>query len=176
MCDYIETLIESEIKFLVFAHHISVLNGIEEKVRSSKVKYMRIDGSTKPEQRQSNVELFQADPECKVAVLSTMAAGTGITLTAASNVVFAELAWSPMLLAQAEDRVHRIGQRNSCNIHYLLGKGTIDDDLWPMLSRKLAMINETVSGIRSDVSLMDMSKVDRPDDAKQKQLAGFVKY
>jgi SWI/SNF-related matrix-associated actin-dependent regulator 1 of chromatin subfamily A len=68
-----------------------------------------------------------------VALLSLTAAGVGFTLTAASVVIFAELHWTPAVLLQAEDRTHRIGQRNSVNIHYLIGDKTLD----PILLRQL---------------------------------------
>ncbi len=74
------------------------------------IGYFRIDGSTAPKDRQIGVERFQSDPDCRVALLSITAGGTGLTLTAASMVVFAELYWTPALLMQAEDRVHRIGR------------------------------------------------------------------
>src|SRR5689334_80866 len=75
VCEYIETLLEAEIKFLVFARHLVVLSGVEKCVQSKKIGYIRIDGSTKPEMRQLHVDKFQNDPQCKVAILSTMAAG-----------------------------------------------------------------------------------------------------
>lgn len=61
----------------------------------------------------------------------------GLTLTAASHVVFAELYWNPGHMKQAEDRAHRIGQTASVNVHYLIAKGTFDTVMWAMLNRKV---------------------------------------
>ena len=82
---------------------------------------MRIDGTVSQTDRSNNVDRFQNDPELLVALLSITAAAVGITLTAASTVVFAELHWTPALMVQAEDRAHRISQRSSVNCHYLIG-------------------------------------------------------
>lgn len=62
----------------------------------------------------------------------------GITLTAADHVVFAELHWTPGVIKQAEDRCHRIGQKSSVQIHFLTARGTLDDIMWSMLSRKVS--------------------------------------
>lgn len=64
----------------------------------------------------------------------------GLTFTAASHVVFAELYWNPGHMKQAEDRAHRIGQTTSVNVHYLIAKGTFDTVLWSMLNRKVCLI------------------------------------
>ena len=82
--------------------------------------YIRIDGSTDPRLRDDMRKRFQEDESCRVAVLSIRAAGTGLTLTAASTVLFAELTWVPGEIQQAEDRVHRIGQQDSVNIQFLM--------------------------------------------------------
>ena len=63
---------------------------------------------------------FQSNPQIRVGLLSMTAAGVGLTLTAASTVIFAELHWTPGVLAQAEDRTHRIGQVNSVHIIYCI--------------------------------------------------------
>lgn len=80
---------------------------------------------------------FQNDEEIRLALLSITAASTGLTLTKATTVIFAELFWNPGVLVQAEDRAHRIGQIDSVNVHYLLAKGTTDDHIWPLILKKL---------------------------------------
>jgi len=144
--EYLSDLIENQIKFLVFCHHQKVLNGISEGLSKLKVQFIRIEGKTTAEKRQEAVNRFQSDSACQVALISITAGGTGLTLTAASTVVFAELYWTPGMLIQAEDRVHRIGQHNSVNIHYILGKNTLDDELWPLIRRKLEVLGSTLDG------------------------------
>ena len=133
---YLSDMLQNGVKFLVFAHHHTVLDGIEQFLVKEGAQYFRLDGHTLPADRQAGVDRFQNDSRCRVALLSITAGGTGITLTASSTVVFAELQFTPALLLQAEDRVHRIGQPNAVNIHYLLGRHSLDDLLWPMLVKK----------------------------------------
>lgn len=140
--DYIFDMLEGGRKLLIFAHHRIVLNGICEGLAKSKYHYVRIDGSTPSDVRQSYCDIFQHDDKCLVAVLSITAANTGITLTAASTVIFAELFWNPGALVQAEDRVYRIGQKNAVNIHYLVAKETVDDFIWPLVNKKLNVLNK----------------------------------
>lgn len=75
----------------------------------SKTQYIRIDGSTNPQERQNQIQRFQdpRNPDIRIAVLGITAAGVAVTLTASSTVWFAELFWTPALMIQAEDRVHR---------------------------------------------------------------------
>ena len=143
--EYISDLLEADEKFLLFAHHQIVLNRIEEFLKNKKVKYIRIDGKTPQEMRFEYVKNFQEDNNIKVAVLSLNAASTGITLTAANIVVFAELIWTPALMIQAEDRAHRIGQNsNFVDIKYLYAPGTIDDYIFSKLKQKLLVVSTTL--------------------------------
>ena len=114
VCEYLSDLAQCTEKFIVFAHHHTMLDAIEEQLVRSKISYMRIDGSTSSRDRHDYVERFQNEKEdCRVALLGVTSAGQGITLTAAHTIVFAELHWTPGVLSQAEDRAHRIGQENA---------------------------------------------------------------
>ncbi|XP_028286198.1 DNA annealing helicase and endonuclease ZRANB3 [Parambassis ranga] len=145
--DYIKMMLEAEqLKFLVFAHHLTMLQACTEAAIESKAGYIRIDGSVPSSERIQLVHKFQSDPDTRVAILSIQAAGQGLTFTAASHVVFAELYWNPGHIKQAEDRAHRIGQTSSVNVHYLIAKGTFDTVMWSMLNRKETVTGSTLNG------------------------------
>ncbi|ORD93308.1 SMAL1 [Enterospora canceri] len=139
---YINSLVEKETKFLVFAHHKTMIDAIAENIKSMNIKYMKIDGNVPVAKRKMLVDAFQKDDSYKVAVLSLTAASTGLTLTAASLVVFAELFWNPGVLMQAEDRAHRIGQTKPVEVLYLVCEKTIDEIVWPYLLRKLSVLEK----------------------------------
>ena len=138
-------------KILVFAHHKEVLQALEQTV-SKKMKgvgHIRIDGSVPSAERAARVRKFQNNSQVRVALLSITAAGVGLTLTAASSVLFSELYWTPGVLAQAEDRAHRIGQVNSVNVMYCVVKDrdiSIDMKLWNMLGRKIGTLGRIIDG------------------------------
>ncbi|KAM6421691.1 LOW QUALITY PROTEIN: DNA annealing helicase and endonuclease ZRANB3 [Rhynochetos jubatus] len=145
--DYIKMMLANDkLKFLVFAHHLSMLQACTEAVIENKVRYIRIDGSVPSAERIHLVNQFQKDPDTRVAILSIQAAGQGLTFTAATHVVFAELYWDPGHIKQAEDRAHRIGQCSSVNIHFLIAKGTMDTLMWAMLNRKAKVTGSTLNG------------------------------
>jgi SWI/SNF-related matrix-associated actin-dependent regulator of chromatin subfamily A-like protein 1 len=155
--DYVSYLLENNCKFLIFAHHRDVLNAIEEEVIKQKVKYVRIDGDVPTEKRHIHVNTFQNDDTCLVAVLGITACATGLTLTKASTVVFAEMHFTPAVMIQAEDRAHRIGQEHTCvNVHYLYGTDTVDEIIFPKLREKFFVVSSTLDDKRMD---MDLQKI-----------------
>ncbi|KAL3685839.1 hypothetical protein R1sor_003861 [Riccia sorocarpa] len=144
--EFLETMLEGGCKFLVFAHHQVMLDGIQEFLQKKKVKFIRIDGKTPAASRQELVKTFQEKEDVKVAVLGIRAAGVGLTLTAASTVIFAEMSWTPGDLVQAEDRAHRIGQESAVNVYYLHAHDTIDDFMWDAVQHKLENLGQVLDG------------------------------
>eukprot|EP00960_Hanusia_phi_P007142 203180-Hanusia_phi.AAC.2 len=149
---YMMDMVEGGAKLLIFAHYLSVLDTLEQELCRAKanqdttVGYIRIDGSVIASERQELVKRFQNRSDVRVAVLGLQAAGQGLTLTAASAVVFAELHVTPGVMVQAEDRVHRIGQTSSVNVHYLVARNTLDECIWRLLTRKLSVVSYALNG------------------------------
>ena len=98
--EYLLDIVNSDIKLICFCHHQSMMNGIEEMLNKEKVNHIRIDGSTPAPVRNEACEIFQNNPQFKVALLSLTACATGLNLTAANMVVFAETYWNPGVLIQ----------------------------------------------------------------------------
>jgi len=142
--EHLEAALEGDGKIVVFAHHRAVI----ESLRAGLADYgaLAITGDTPMRERQQIVDLFQM-PEsgCRVVVGQIQAAGVGITLTASSHVVFVELDWTPGNMAQAEDRCHRIGQKNSVLVQYLELEGSLDCRMAKSLVRKQTVIDKALT-------------------------------
>ncbi|KHN45013.1 SWI/SNF-related matrix-associated actin-dependent regulator of chromatin subfamily A-like protein 1 [Glycine soja] len=171
--DYVGTVIEAGCKFLIFAHHQPMIDSIHEFLLKKKVGCIRIDGSTPAASRQQLVTDFQEKDSIKAAVLSIKAGGVGLTLTAASTVIFSELSWTPGDLIQAEDRAHRIGQVSSVNIYYLLANDTVDDIIWDVVQNKLENLGQMLDGHENALEVSASLPVNSP--SKQKTLDQFVR-
>lgn len=145
--DWIQNFIESDGKLVVFATHKDIIN---ELVNEFSDKAVKVDGSVSGSDREKAVEKFQNDESVRLFIGNIKAAGVGITLTAASNVAFVELPWSPGDCTQAEDRVHRIGQRGSVNIFYLLAANTIEEDIAALIDKKRQTLDQVLDGKGTD--------------------------
>lgn len=100
VCEYVEQMLDKDIKLLCFCHHKQMMDGIEEMLAKKQVNHIRIDGSTPAAVRQEACDEFQNRSECKIALLSITACATGLNLTAASTVIFSEIYWNPGIIAQ----------------------------------------------------------------------------
>lgn len=140
--EWVETfLASSNRKLVVFAHHREILESLV-----SEFKALKIIGGDDLGERQKAVDLFQDPAGPRLIVCSIKAAGVGLTLTAASDVAFAELDWHMASLQQCEDRLHRIGQSWPVCAYYLMAPATIDSDMWGLLAEKARVVDAATEG------------------------------
>ena len=140
--EHIYEVLENVNKVVVFAHHHDVIDALMHALPAA----IKLDGRMAPQDRQAAVDRFQADPKIRVFVGSIKAAGVGLTLTAASVVLFVELDWTPAAMVQAEDRLHRIGQMSSVLVHHLVIDGSIDQRMSQVLIAKADIIGQVLDG------------------------------
>lgn len=150
--EYITDMLESRDKIILFAHHIDVIDKLSSAFPDISVKFT---GEMTAEDKQRSVDRFQSDPNCKIFIGSIMAAGVGITLTAANTVVFHELEWTPSAISQAEDRAHRIGQKENVLIQHLVIDSSIDAMLAKKIKAKQEIIEKALdkSGLTEEIEL-----------------------
>jgi SWI/SNF-related matrix-associated actin-dependent regulator 1 of chromatin subfamily A len=141
-------------KVLVFAHHKTMIECIENVVKKHQIKYIKITGATPTKNRQTLVDEFNNTGDVRVAVLSLTAAGFGLNLQTASLSVFCEIFFGPDVMVQAEDRTHRLGQKAPfVECRYLVAKFTLDERMLKMVSRKACTGSQMLSGKRSSFAM-----------------------
>ena len=152
---WIDDFLASEEPLVVFASHRQVQEAIVHRFPEA----LHIVGADAVPARDAAVRAFQ-DPEGpQLVVCSTRVAGQGITLTRASNVAFLDLEWSPAMHDQAEDRLHRIGQRDAVTAWYLLAAETIDESMAEVLARKRGIVGAITDGRRDESEAVVQSVV-----------------
>ena len=141
--EVIHDAVESSGKVVIFAHHRDVIQTLYD----SLVDYRPavVHGGTSEKARQDAVDRFQRDPNVKVLVGQIQAAGVGITLTAASHVIFVELDWTPGNITQAEDRCHRIGQKDAVLVQHLVLENSLDARMAKLLVKKQEIIERVLN-------------------------------
>ncbi len=137
---WIKDFLETKEKLVVFAHHRNVVQELAKEFKAPTIM-----GGDDLNARQDVIDKFQTG-SCQLIIASMQAAGVGITLTAASNVAFVELGWTPAEMQQAEDRLHRIGQSEAVMVYLLLAAGTIEEEIARLLDKKRAVIDATTDG------------------------------
>lgn len=155
MCDDIENAVEQDEKVIVFTQYTATVEHIQQTLRARKIKSVTLTGASSAEDRQHAVDAFQNDPAFKVFVANIKAGGVGLTLTAASIVMFADMEWSPEIHRQAEDRAHRIGQTGTVNVYYYVADGTIEEDIIDILTAKQETIGVLTGGETTIKPFMD---------------------
>jgi hypothetical protein len=150
--DYTAQLAHSVGKVVFFAKHVDVMDIAEQTFEKRGIRYSSIRGDQTPASRQKNIDAFVNDPEVSVIVCSLSAAGVGINLQVASNVVLAELSWTDAEQTQAIDRVHRIGQEEPVTAWRIIAAQTIDTRIVELIDSKAGLAARALDGSDEEVS------------------------
>lgn len=132
----------SDKKLVLFGYHRDVIQSLEREMKAHGYKVSYVDGTTPQSMRQAQVDLFQIDPDRRVFIGQITAAGVGITLTAASDMVIVEPMWTPDHNIQAALRIRRIGQKNVCIVRFASLHNSLDWVIQSTAARKLAESRE----------------------------------
>ena len=150
--DYTAQLARNVGKVVFFAKHIDVMDTAEATFAKRGIKYASIRGDQTPAVRQRQIDAFVNDPEVAVVVCSLTAAGVGLNLQVASNVVLAELSWTDAEQTQAIDRVHRIGQEEPVTAWRVIAAQTIDTKIAELIDSKAGLAARALDGDDSELA------------------------
>ncbi len=157
--DYAAQLQRSVGKVVFFAKHIDVMDQAEAHFAASGIRYVSIRGDQTTPTRQQAIDDFNGDEEVGIAVCSLTAAGVGLNLQAASNVVLAELSWTSAEQTQAIDRVHRIGQDEPVTAWRIIAAHTIDTKIAELIDQKQGLAARALDGESVDESASESVQV-----------------
>jgi hypothetical protein len=148
--DYAAQLARTVGKVVFFAKHIDVMDQAEQAFADRGIRYASIRGDQTPKVREKNIAAFTDDPDVSIVVCSLMAAGVGLNLQVASNMVLAELSWTDAEQTQAIDRIHRIGQAEPVTAWRIIAAQTIDSKIAELIDAKSGLAARALDGAGED--------------------------
>ena len=163
---HLEELLEEVDKIVVFGHHHDVLNAIYDRFKDVAVI---ATGQESQKERDEAVQRFQNNVTTKLFVASTLAMGVGITLTASSTVVFAEMEWRPGDMFQAEDRCHRIGQKDMVLAQYIVVQDSLEAYMVNTFIEKQQTIEQVMKPdqISNDLDIRELVNSFKDEEAER---------
>ena len=143
ICDFIDNFLNYDEKLIVFAKHKEIYNALIEKYKDIST---HIIGGTTAKKKDKAVEDFQDNPNVRLFIGAIDSAGIGLTLTASSTVAFTEFGWTSAVHDQAEDRAHRIGQKDFVKCYYFYAENTIEEQILELIEKKRAISSNILDG------------------------------
>ena len=167
-------------KILIFSQMTQLLNILERYFIFKGLKFLRLDGGTKSEERARQIELFSKnDEDFMIFILSTRAGGLGLNLQSADTVIIFDSDWNPQMDIQAQDRAHRIGQKHEVKVFRLISKNTIEEGILEKAAFKKDMddkviraglYNSKYSEMERRNKLMDILKNENKGDEEEDEI------
>jgi len=153
--EWIDNFLEdSDGKLVIFGFHTAVLEALHKRYHNISVL---VNGSVSSRKKQHAVDEFQTKKRIRLFIGNVRVAGVGLSLTAANDLAFVELRWTPGDHTQAEDRIHRIGQTDPVSIYYLIARGTVEESLCKLLREKQGILDQVLDGTgkKNDLDIFD---------------------
>jgi len=147
LSDIVDSMMADNKKLVIIARFVAELDAIQQMLEKKKINYSIVRGGV--HNREEMIHNFQNDPDCKVFVGQIAAAGLGITLTAASTMVFFSMDYSMSNFDQCKARIHRVSQVNDCHYIYLICKNTVDVKVLRALRNKVDLAKSLVDDYRN---------------------------
>jgi len=154
--NFVKNIMEIEESVVVFCHHKSIHKLLNQNL--SEFLPATIIGGQSDKFRQEQIDSFQ-NGQTKLMIAGLRAGNVGINLNRAKYVIFAEMDWSPAIHQQAEDRLHRIGQKNTVFAYYLIGNGTLDDHVANVLVNKSFEIDSIMDDVKENFENKDKAEL-----------------
>ncbi|MGR2753753.1 DEAD/DEAH box helicase [Agromyces arachidis] len=172
--DYAAQLARSAGKVVFFAKHIDVMDQAEASFAARELRSVSIRGDQSAVARQQAIDAFNSDPDVSVAVCSLTAAGVGVNLQSASNVVLAELSWTAAEQTQAIDRVHRIGQDEPVTAWRIIAAHTVDARIAELIDQKQGLALRALDGLDVEPGSADSVQLDALQHLLRQALDGAL--
>ena len=160
--EIINDAVESGHKILLFSGYTSMFDLIEKEFEKNNIKYFKLTGATKVDERIKMVDEFNENKDIKVFLISLKAGGTGLNLTGADMVIHYDPWWNASAENQATDRAYRIGQKNNVQVYKLITKNSIEEKIYELQQKKSQLIDnmlDTKTSFISKLSKEDIMKL-----------------
>lgn len=156
--EIIEDGIDAGHKILLFSSYTSMFEIIEKELKNREIKYFKLTGSTKVDERIELVDEFNRNKEISVFLISLKAGGTGLNLIGADMVIHYDPWWNISAENQATDRAYRIGQKNNVQVYKLITKDSIEEKIFDLQQRKAELMDNVL-----DVNTTFVNKLSKED-------------
>ena len=147
---------------MLFSGYTSMFEFIEKELKERNIKYFKLTGATKVDERIELVDKFNEDSDVKVFLISLKAGGTGLNLTGADMVIHYDPWWNISTENQATDRAYRIGQKNNVQVYKLITKNSIEEKIYELQEKKASLANsmlDTKTSFVNKLSKEDIMKL-----------------
>ena len=157
--EIISDAIDAGHKILLFSGYTSMFDILEQQLKNKNIKYFKLTGSTKVDERINLVDEFNNNSDIKVFLISLKAGGTGLNLTGADMVIHYDPWWNQSAENQATDRAYRIGQKNNVQVYKLITSNSIEEKIYELQNKKAELIDNMLDNETSFINKLSKDEI-----------------